>query len=164
MAFPPGSLRLASRASATERRECVRPRRRDRGRSDPPARLVADAEDSLFVTGAAKPLRRPRPPRLDSDVELEEHLGAEQPLHLVPGTRSDLLQPRPSLADHDRLLAVALHQDGGGDADQPAGARLAFGFVEQLDQHRRAVGNLLPGVTKELLADQLRAEIALLQV
>src|SRR2546430_8136164 len=164
MAFPPGPIRLASRAPATERRERVHPRRRDRGRSDPAPSLVAEAEDSVFVTGPAKPLRSPRPPRLDADVELEEHLGAEQPLHLAPGTRSNLLQPRASLADHDRLLAVALHENVGGDADQPAGARLALGLVEQLDQDRRAVGNLLPGVAQELLADQLGAEIALLQV
>src|SRR5438874_6269566 len=164
MAFPPGALRLASRAPATERGKRVCPRRRDRGRSDPAPSLVAEAEDSVFVTGPAKPLRSSRPPRLHADVELEEHLGAEQPLHLAPGTRSNLLQPRASLADHDRLLAVALHENGGGDADEPAGAGLALGFVEQLDQDRRAVGNLLPGVAQELLADQLGAEIALLHV
>src|SRR5439155_487205 len=108
----------------------------------------------LALLALALALRRPGPWAVFAGVAT----------HLAPGTRSNLLQPRASLADHDRLLAVALHENGGGDADEPAGAGLALGFVEQLDQDRRAVGNLLPGVAQELLADQLGAEIALLHV
>src|SRR5207237_3705934 len=120
---------------------------------DAPARLEAGAEVSVLVARAAQSLRRAGPSRLDADVELQKDLGPEQPFHLAPRVRPDLLQARAALADHDRLLAVPLHQHAGGDADQAALPRLALRLVELLDQHRGAVGPFLPGTAQALLPD-----------
>ena len=59
---------------------------------------------------------------------------------------------------HDRLLAVALDQDGGLDAPQPA-----F-LLEALDHHLAAVRQLLAQLLEQLLAQQLGGEEALVAV
>src|SRR5437899_193431 len=53
---------------------------------------------------------------------------------------------------------VALDDDGCGDASQVAL------FLELVDHHRRAVGQLVAGEAKQLLADQLAGEEALAAV
>ena len=50
--------------------------------------------------------------------ELAADLRAEEPFDLDPRARADLLQPRAALADHDRLLAVALDQHRGHNPHQ----------------------------------------------
>src|SRR5690606_31336823 len=74
-----------------------------------PARSVAVAEGAQrgLVVGPALAHAHPG---------LQEHLGAEQLLHALARTAADLAQARPALADHDRLLAVALDPDHGADA------------------------------------------------
>src|SRR5262249_41163834 len=144
-------------------------RLRGRGRADRrrnPAQRMARgaAEASVFVAGAAQAFCGLRPARLDAPVPLEEHPGAEQPLHPAPRHRPDLLEPRPALADHDALLALALEHDRRLHAHQPARADVALRLVELLHQHRGAVRYFLLELAQQLLADQLAAEVALRRV
>src|SRR5207302_10651079 len=98
------------------------------------ARIRFGSSSALVITGPPKAASRSGPVLLHANVQLEEYLAAEQPLDLLPRLRPDLLEPRPTLSDHDRLLAVALDDDGGGDADANARAGLALRFVELLVQ------------------------------
>ena len=59
-----------------------------------------------------------RQPGSTIDVQLEIDARAQQRLDLAPRAGADVAQLGPAFADQDRLLAVALAVDGGGDAGQ----------------------------------------------
>src|ERR1017187_5225221 len=71
----------------------------------------------IIFTGHCTPVERIQkgrlftPPRLHANVEVEIDLHAEQPLHFLARQRADFLEHRGPGADHDGLLAVALHAD-----------------------------------------------------
>src|SRR5215217_1807622 len=79
------------------------------------------------------------PARLHPDAQVQVHMRAQQALHGLARVRANRLQHLPLFSDDDGLLAVALHEDGGGDADESAqlarrSARpgLALGLVEDV--------------------------------
>src|SRR5207247_8414397 len=81
------------------------------------------------------------PARRHLDLESEEHVAPEQVLDLEAGLAADALDHGAALADQDALLAVALDQDRGLDADRARD--LVRRLLEALDQHRRGVRDLL---------------------
>src|SRR5690606_31608938 len=78
-----------------------------------------------------------RPALAHAHPGLQEHLRIEQPLHLLPRAGADLAQALAALADHDRLLPLALDPDHRADAHQPGLLLVA------LDLHRGRVGQFL---------------------
>src|SRR5687767_449815 len=76
-----------------------------------PASLVPQLPQGRFVVGPAFAHAHPG---------FQEDLGTEQSLHLHARFRADFAQARTGLADHDRLLAVALDPDHRADAQQLA--------------------------------------------
>src|SRR5690348_3531174 len=79
----------------------------------------------LIVTGHCTPVESIEkvgalpPVGLHPDVQIEVDLHAEKPLHLLASQGPDAFQHRSLGADHDSLLPVPLHMDGGVDAGQP---------------------------------------------
>ena len=75
-------------------------------------------------------------------MQIEEHLGLEEPLELLAGRGADRLDRRAALADQDRLLGLPFDQDRAVQPQQPL----------------RALGLLDPATTNEQLrplADRL---------
>src|SRR5262249_59282967 len=96
---------------------------------------------------------------LDPHVQEEVDPAPELALELRPRPRADLLDPLAALAEHDRLLAWALHEDGLLDADA---AVLALLPLVGLDGG--GVGQLVAELQEDLLARHLRRQHALRQV
>src|SRR6478736_4220616 len=111
------------------------------------------ARDAIAATsvGVAEGAQRGlvvRPAGAHAHPGFEEDLGAEQALHLFARAGTDLAQARTALADHDRLLAVALDPDHRADAEHPA---VDF---EALDLHGRRVRQLRAELAHQLFAHQ----------
>src|SRR5437763_15390090 len=88
-------------------------------------------------------------------VQVEEDLDAQRRFELLTRFRSDLLRHRALLADDDRLLRLALDDDGRVYLDQ------LLVFFPPVDGHGGRVRQLLLRVREELLADELRGAEAL---
>ena len=58
--------------------------------------------------------------RLHPDVQVEKHPRPEEPLELLSRRRADALDHVAALADHDRLLRLAIHDDRAVQPQQPA--------------------------------------------
>src|SRR6476661_6932434 len=110
----------------------------------------------LLVAKAAHPRLVVSPPGTHLDPQLDEDLGAEQLLEFLPRLGADALEPLALVADHDGLVAVALHDDGRGDANEPAMLRARL-LVELVDHDGRRVGELLARQPEQLLAHGLAA-------
>src|SRR5690606_9614627 len=98
--------------------------------------VVAEAAQRGFVVG---------PAGAHAHEGFQEDLAAEQALHRHPRLGPDLAQAGAALADHDRLLAIALDPDHGADTRQRPGLRSLLAEAFDLDRGR---------------VRQLRAELA----
>ena len=106
----------------------------------------------FFVSEAPELFAALAPVRVHLDIQAQENLLLEEVLHFEPCLRSEALHRRARLADQDALLAVPHHVDDGADL-------IALGpFLEGLDLHFAAIGNLLPIVEQDLLPDDFRSE------
>src|SRR3546814_11753131 len=85
----------------------------------------------------------------------EEHLAVEQALHRLPRLGADVAQASAALADHDRLLAVALDPDHRADPQH----RAVDG--ERFDLHRGRVRQLGTEPAHQLFAHQFAGDEAL---
>src|SRR5262249_17972679 len=84
---------------------------------------------------------------------------AEHALELGAGAGADLLDAPAALAEHDRLLAVALDMDGLRDLDAAIGE-----FLPTLGLDDGRVGQFLLELEKDLLARRFGGDEALRQV
>lgn len=114
----------------------------------------------LVEADPAETLATLRPVLLDADEQLQVDLAAQEVLDLLARELADALEHRATLADHDALLAGALHHDLGVDLDDGPVA-VPLGLIEALDLHERGVRDLLLRVVDDLLADDLGHEEAL---
>src|SRR5687767_11034073 len=94
----------------------------------------------------------------DLDPGAKVDLSSEELLHVLARRARHALQALSAGADDDRLLAVALDEDGGLDAPQPP-----F-FLEAVDHHVAAIRQLLAHRLEQLLAQELRGEETLVAV
>src|SRR5579862_59272 len=99
-----------------------------------------------------------RPAALDAHPHLEEHLAAEQTLHVGARLRRDRLHPPAAVADHDRALARLLDDDRRMDAP-----KVTF-VLEAVDDDRRSIRHLLAEQPEQLLANEFRGEKALVAI
>src|SRR5258706_7126033 len=99
-----------------------------------------------------------RPCAAHLDPYAQVHLALEQALEVLARGGRHRFQPLAALAEDDGLLAVALDEDRGFDA-----AQAAF-FLEAVDRHFAAVGQLLGEGLEELLAQHLGGEEALVAI
>src|SRR5688572_6507767 len=111
-----------------------------------------------FVAQLAQDARVVGPGLAYFDPGAQVHLAAEQLFHVLARRGRHALQALAAGAEHDRLLAVAFHQDGGLDAP-----KLAL-LLEAVDDDFAAVRQLGPHLLEQLLAQQLRGEEALVAV
>ena len=74
--------------------------------------------------------------------------------HLFARGRADLLDHGAAIAEDDGFLAVALHVDGGEDADQ------AVGFFPMIHQNDDGVRNFLARLQQDFFAHQFGGEEA----
>src|SRR5258708_37806053 len=84
---------------------------------------------------------------------------AEQTLELEPGAGADALDLAAFVAEHDRLLAVALDIDGLADLDAAV-----LELLPRFGLDRRGIGQLVMELEKDLLARRLGSEQALRHV
>src|SRR5205809_2390537 len=80
-------------------------------------RFVRDGSAQWKFELAEKPLVF-APPFVNADVEIEENARAERGFELLPRIGADALDHVAALADHDRLLRVALDEDRRVNLDE----------------------------------------------
>src|ERR671935_943413 len=118
----------------------------------PPAPWSMSEPQARQLPGVALPLLG------DLDVQVEVDVGAEQRLQLRPRPGADLAQHGAAAAEHDRLLAGPLHEQGRADHQQVLSVGVRAHLV---DQHRHRVGQLVADHGQGLLADQLGDQVLL---
>src|SRR5712692_8707770 len=92
------------------------------------------------------------------DPRFQVDLAAEKLFHVEAGCGRDTLQLPAARSDDDRLVSFLFYHDRGVDAPQPPL------FLELLDLHGAAVGELLAEQAKQLFANQLCRQKALVPV
>src|SRR3954463_15682697 len=126
--------------------DCTTPRRRGVGRPAESTRtpawsFEADVVQHAFVLA---------PFGLDAHMEVEEHPGVEKLFQVFAGGDANPLDHLSAPADDNRLLRLALDDDGAIQLEDPAPA---FRLLESIDHHRARKGNFGVGQLQQLLAD-----------
>src|SRR5471030_800415 len=118
-----------------------------------PAKRTVQSLEIIF-TGHCTPVQRVEkgalfpPARFHAHMQIQIDLGPEEFFHFVAGQSADLFQHGAPGPDHDGLLPVALHPDGGIDA------RDLGRLFPLVHHHRHRVRHLLPGGQQHLFANQ----------
>ena len=93
---------------------------------------------------------------LHADVEIEKHLVVEEPLELLARGRADPLDHVAALADHDRLLRLAVDHDRAVQPQDAGSAPLRL--LEPVDDDGARERNLGVRELQQLFADDLGGE------
>src|SRR5450432_2709644 len=115
----------------------------------------------IIFSGHCTPVQRVQegpllpPAGLHAHVQVKIDFHSEPLFHFMAGQGADLLQHGAARANHDGLLAVAFHPNGGVDAGD---FRRLLPLVHH---HRHRVRHLLPGGQQHLLANQLAGKESL---
>src|SRR5258708_37666104 len=163
--MPKSSLFSLDRDRALRSGPPAESRRRPPRSHAPPSRyhagsggLLGTRDRSVVEAQPAQLFRIPLPVLGDLDAQVEVYPGAEQGLDLPPRAGADLLEPGALGADHDGLLAGALHVHHRMHVDEIV---TPFPGSHLLDHDGDGVRQLVAHALEDRLADQLGDELLL---
>src|SRR5438128_5966909 len=99
-----------------------------------------------------------RPARFDAHPYFEEDLAAKKTFHIAPRAGGDFLHLRAAFSEQNRALACLVDIDGGVDSAK------ASRVLEAVDGDRRRIRHFFAQQAKNLLANILRSEKALVAI